>query len=950
MGNRPELSFATSGLRSRGLGESVERSLWRLLGVVLLVFTLVTQFTGLGLPRLGSFVGRSPEAATTAIESGALGNYERLPLSFVENDGQLRQDVAYYGQGFGYSFAFEQDRVLMSFAHRSASNGEGSAMPESLSTPTRERVSGVSIAFEFLNANKDVSLKARERSPGKVNYLIGDDPKAWHTDLSSYREVVYEDLWDGIDMVFLGSHGELKYQFVVHPGASVNDIALAYNGAEKVTLTRDGALQLRIGNTRMSDSAPWAYQQVGGAKVSVTSHFALSSNGHFGFGIGEYDGRRALIVDPGLSYSTFLGGENNEFANDVAVDRDGSAYVAGATFSPDFPITPGAFDTTFGGATMKPPSADAFVTKLSPSGSRIVYSTFFGGGSFDSAAAVDVDDLGNVFFAGRTDSQTDFPTTAGAFDTTFNGLRDGFVAKLDATGSNLLFSTLLGGTEDPDAGSDRVTDMVVDDAGSAYVVGQTTSPDFPVTRGAFDPSFGGRDGFVTKVNPTGSALLYSTYFGLETFISAVALDSTGSAYLAGGTFSSDFPTTDGAFETSYNGAGDAFSSKLNPTGTALTYSSFLGGATDFDHAEGIAVDATNRAYVTGRTRSADFPVTPGAYDVSPVTNGHDDTFVTRLNSSGTGLSYSTVLGGNSVDQGFDIAVQDDGGAVVTGITMSLDFPTTPGAFDRTPSEVIDVFLSALSPSGAHLTYSSFVGPPDGAVGSNGPGAIALGSKGTVYLTGIASSADFPTTAGAFDETTNGQADGFVVKLDFTPPNRPTCLGRVPTIVGTRGNDTIVGTSQADVIASGRGNDTVRALEGKDRICGGPGRDTISGGAQRDRVHGSSQADTLRGGPHRDRVIGGNGDDSIAGNSGPDRLRGRIGDDPISGGRGNDLVAGEGGKDKLSGGVGADRLLGLNSDDNLDSRDGIAGNDANDGGPGADVCKADPGDAVSNCET
>jgi hypothetical protein len=457
----------------------------------------------------------------------------------------------------------------------------------------------------------------------------------------------------------------------------------------------------------------------------------------------------------------------------------------------------------------------------------LVYSTYLGGSGSDQGAAIAVDAAGNAYVTGSTQS-ANFPTAAGAFDTTFNGLPDAFVTKLDPSGSALVYSTYLGGSD-----SDQGAAISVDGAGNAYVTGFTRSFNFPVIPGAFDTTYNGAgDVFVTKLNPTGSALVYSTYLGgsdtetglgiatdvagnayvtgvtlslkfpvtpgafattsnggLDAFVTklnptgsalvystylggngidrgfAIALDVAGNAYVTGFTGSPNFPVTLGAFDTTYNGGGDVFVTKFNPIGSGLVYSTYLGGLGN-DEGRGIAVDGGGNAYVTGGTNSANFPTTPGAFDTT-FNGGSFDAFVTKLNPIGSGLVYSTYLGGSGTDQGFAIAVDAAGDAYVTGATNSANFPTTVGAVDTTfNGDSFDAFVTKLAPTGSALVYSTYLG---GSGNDQGFG-IALDLAGNAYVTGFTTSSDFPTTPGAFDTTFNGLVDAFIVKIaDVGPP-------------------------------------------------------------------------------------------------------------------------------------------------------------------------------------
>src|SRR5215204_6550628 len=559
-------------------------------------------------------------------------------------------------------------------------------------------------------------------------------------------------------MAVRGEGGNLKYEFHLKPGSSVEDVRLGYRGAEGLSVGAGGQLLVQTSLGVLKDAAPVSYQRIGGERVPVESRYTLKGDGGYGFAVGAYDPRYPLVIDPGLDYSTFLGGGDGDRGGDIAV-RDGRAYVTGGTRSPDFPTTSGAFDTTHNGLD------DAFVTKLNASGSALAYSTFLGGGNADDAGqgiAVDAD--GRAYVTGNT-SSPDFPTTTGAFDTTLNS-NDAFVTKLNASGSALAYSTFLGGTDSTDE-VDQGLGIAVRN-GTAYVTGESASADYHTTSGAFDRTFNGgiADAFVSKLNASGSALAYSTFLG--------GTDSTdevdqglgiavrnGTVYVTGESASADYPTTTGAYDTSYNGgSSDVFVTKLNASGSALAYSTFLGGTND-DIGWDIAV-LDGRAYVTGQTASADFPTTTGAFDRT--FNGGTfpgDAFVTKLNASGSALAYSTFLGGTFTDRGESIAVDGSGRAYVTGFTSSTDFPTTSGAFDRTFNGGGDAFVTKLNASGSELAYSTFLG----GAGSDASSDIAVDGMGRTYVTGQTSSFDYPTTPGAFDRTFNGGGDAFVTKLN-----------------------------------------------------------------------------------------------------------------------------------------------------------------------------------------
>src|SRR5215208_5993132 len=356
-----------------------------------------------------------PAAAPQMSEKEALDAYGKLPLSFVPNEGQSTDEaVRYYAQGAGYGFFFTKEGATLSFAE-----GKGR---------------GHALGLDFLGANPHATLTARKRLPGKVNYLVGDDPAKWQQGLPTHAELLYGGLWPGIDMAARGEGGKLKYEFLLQPGSSVEDVRLAYRGAEGLSVGAGGQLLVRTSLGVLKDAAPVSYQRIGGERVPVESRYKL--------------------------------------------DGEGRAYVTGTTLSANYPTTPGAFDTTFNGRE------DAFVTKLNASGSALAYSTFLGGSDLDQGLGIAVRE-GRVYVTGRTESPN-YPTTPGAFDTTFNGNRDAFVTKLNASGSALVYSTFLGGSD-----LDQGESIAVDREGRAYVTGLTQSADFPTTLGAFDRTFNG---------------------------------------------------------------------------------------------------------------------------------------------------------------------------------------------------------------------------------------------------------------------------------------------------------------------------------------------------------------------------------------------------------------------------------------------------------------------------
>jgi Beta-propeller repeat len=658
--------------------------------------------------------------------------------------------------------------------------------------------SGVNLKLSFGGANPHPRLEPLNRQSTRVSYLLGQDTARWHPDVPVWAGVRYHALVSGYDLEIRGDGGTWSWQLVAasDPASAGSDgassagsiyrLELQVAGAQSVQIdgdslrleTPDGVLRLPLLQTAGTVPASVAVvTDAGSAAVSAPSNTT---------GLAPQKGQSAVAADTGgLLFSTYLGGSADGLGYGIAVDGSGDTYVTGYTRSPDFPTTPGVFQSTLSGG------ADAFVTKLNPSGTALVYSTYLGGSGDDWGRQIAVDGNGNAYVVGGTYS-ADFPTTLGAFQTTYRGNEDAVVLKLNPSGSGLLFSTYLGGSF-----YNEGEGIAVDAGGDAYVTGWTESADFPTTHGAFQTTFGGwSDVFVTKLNPSGSALVYSTYLGGYGYDQGygIAVDASGDAYVTGSAEPENFPTTTGAFQTTCDTLdSDAFVTKLNASGTALLYSTCLGGRQGDQGGGGgdegfdVAVDGSGDAYVTGYTFSTDFPTTPGAFQTT--IGNYSDVFVTKLNSNGTGLLYSTYLGGSPDDIGNGIAVDNSGDAYVTGYTDSVTFPTTPGAFQTMCgcgdyAQYYDAFVTKLNPTGSSLLYSTFLG---GSADEDGLG-IAVDASGNAYVTGSTESVNFPTTTGAFQTTCSGCSDAFVTKLSPTVQFPPaiTSAGAATFQVGAPG--------------------------------------------------------------------------------------------------------------------------------------------------------------------
>ena len=662
--------------------------------------------------------------------------YAKLPLRFERNQGQTDDRVEFLSRGNGYTlFLMPTEAVL---ALRNSENIEHAG---EVVTAERARVLTRVLRTHLLGANASPRMEGLDRLSGKSHYFIGSDPERWRTNVFQYGRVRCAEVYPGIDLVYYGSDGRLEYDFVVSPGADPTVIQLGFKGMEKVELDDEGNLVLAVEGGQVVQHAPIIYQEANGQESRVSGSYHLKGNDEVGFQVASYDPTRPLVIDPVLAYSTYLGGSLADNAQAIAVDSGRSAYVTGYTYSTDFPeegpsLERGAgtdvfvaklnrfgsgliYSTFLGGndhdqaqgialdtegnayitgwtdstdfPRVSPVQSsnggkrDVFVAKLSADGSSLTYCTYLGGLEYDEGVAIAVDASGCAYVTGPTQSDRFplapwpcLPTNCPYQTEKAPDLSDAFVTKFDATGRNLVYSTYLGGR-----GQDNPEAIAVDDSGRAIIAGTTFSTGFP-TENPIQAAFAGGtdDGFVSKLDKMGHALVFSTYLGGSNrdSINGLAVDSSMNIYVAGTTSSEDFRTTPGAFDRSYNGGDlDVFVVKLNSSGTSVEYSTYIGGEAS-DTARGLAVTPSGNACVTGWTESRVFP-TPNAIqaDKAPPFTGMDarDAFVTKLNRTGSGLLYSTYLGGEGMDYALGIAMDEVGNAFVAGLANSEDFPTAP---------------------------------------------------------------------------------------------------------------------------------------------------------------------------------------------------------------------------------------------------------------------------------
>ncbi|MBD3192861.1 MAG: hypothetical protein GF308_19635 [Candidatus Heimdallarchaeota archaeon] len=672
---------------------------------------------------------------------------ELFSSSFLENKGQLEnKEIFFYGYlengliGFGMSKVFLWDKTWDS-----------------------------AVTLEFVKSLK-VQPKGIDSLETKSHFFLGNANV--HTNVPNVKTIVYQNLWDGIDLYYKTTMKGIKYEFKVAPGANPNDIIIRCLGEDNLTIYAD-KITFEKNGKQLIDKGLTVFEE-NGQKIDAVIRSRGSNT--FGFQIGNYNVHQTLVIDP-LIYSTFVGGNLEDFANALALDKDGCAYITGRTSSVNFPISQGAYNDTYGGGEF---GYNSFVCKLSADGSSLLYSTFIGGNFADTGHSIVVDDEGNAIVTGETLSRN-FPTTDNAYSQTSSTHGDCFVFKLSADGSSLLFSTLVNGE-----GWDSGKELALDNEGNILVTGETFSTDFPTTEGAYDDSYNGGeyDCFVFKLSANGSNLLHSTFVGGSTEDRAysLALDQDENIHVTGYTDSTDFPTTEGAYDESYNGGDfDCFVFKLSANFSVLRYSSFIGGEEDELNWK-IVLDDEGNAYITGRTGSIDFPTTEEAYDYT-YNEGLYDCFILKLSSNGSTLLYSSFIGGSGFDSGEALALDNQGNVIIAGFTSSTDFPITSDAYDKIMSGMEDLFVLKFSPFNSTVLYSTFIG---GSLG-DALNDLVVDNSGDAYATGETFSTNFPTTDDAYNQTYGGgedyEEDCFVFKISLeeepsSPP--PTTVEPPPT--------------------------------------------------------------------------------------------------------------------------------------------------------------------------
>lgn len=657
---------------------------------------------------------------------------EMMMSSFQENLGQIdNKDILFYGRIPGGMIGFEEHKYLIWL--------DGAKR---------------SLVFEFIGS-RDVQPIMRNLTTHKSNYFLGQ--RGTFRDVRSSTEIVYQDLWPGIDLLYKATSKGVKYEYQVSPGSDPKTIQMKCTGHDELECTGK-TLKIGIDENVYLDDNLVAYQD----EEIVEASFVLSNEDEFFFMISNYDSSKTLIIDP-LIYSTYIGGNGWDYCNDIIVDESGIVYITGLTASTNFPIV-NALNSTMNSAQ------DIFLLRLNASGNEILSSTYYGGSGWDQATAIALDQSNNIYLVGETAS-ADFPTI-NAYSETFGGNIDCFVLKLNSTATELLYSTYLGGSA-----TERGQDIAVDSDGYAYVTGHTESSGFP-TLNAYDSTHNGAtDVFVTKLNPTGSTLNYSTFVGdtIEDYAYGIDVDSSGFAYVTGFTTSYNFPHVNAYQSTKAGGGSDCFAFKLTPAGDSLVYSTYIGGSNN-ERGTRIRVDSEGSAYIVGYTESSNFP-TVNAYDNTH--GGSYDAFALKLNPAGDSLNYSTYIGGSDLDYGMSLTIDTSGNAYITGNTASTDFPVLH-AYDSSHNGGRDCFLVKLSSLGFECLFSTLIGGIGDDVGTG----ISVSDDGLIYVAGRTASSDFPIV-NAVDSTYDSNPDTFVFEIhDLTDSDNDTLWDFQEYVFGT----------------------------------------------------------------------------------------------------------------------------------------------------------------------
>lgn len=680
---------------------------------------------------------------------------------FIENKGQWDPQVKFLARMGGLNYWITNTGATYDYYHLVIeepvieSSNPNNEDPTSREPKIKERWGHV-IKNTLIGMNSNFLAMPEGRKEGVYNYYLGNDESKWASNVHLFSSFKLQNIYNGIDMVYYYNDNEVRYDFVVTPNSNPNQIIMKFEGQYSVKVSSNGDLVFSTSVGEVSHSKLFAYQEINGVQNKIECKFIDKGDGLFGFDLSSYDASKPLIIDPTVNYVTYFGRSSSDYANANAIDNSGNAIQAGYTYSSDLPTTPGAYQTS------RPYSYCGYVVKFNSIGNGLIFCTYLGGtSSYSYVYGCGSDQNGYTYAAGYTGA-TNFPTTSGAFQTSYSGTPDGFVSKFNSTGG-IVYSTYFGGSS-----TDYIYGMYVDQSGYVYLTGATYSTNFPVSAGAFKTSLvSSPDAFCSKLNLTGTGLVLSTYLGGSSsdYGYAITADQYGYPYVTGYTLSSNYPVTSGAYYPYYTYY-DPYITKVSLTGQTLIYSTYIPSSSSSDYAYAIAVNPAGEAAITGYANSSNFPITPGAFQT---TFYGTDAFVLKMNANGNGLIFSTFLGYTGSDYGRGIAYDASGNIIVGGYTSSTSFPgVTSDGYRTYNSGSYDAFLTVFSGSGSRI-YGTYIGGSSSDYASNNYQAVGINQSNEVVIGGYTNSTNFPTTPGAYQTYYYSTPDSWIAKFTFDPP-------------------------------------------------------------------------------------------------------------------------------------------------------------------------------------
>jgi beta-propeller repeat-containing protein len=683
--------------------------------------------------------------------SGVKQDFGKLAMSFELNEGQAGPGVKFLSRGNHYNVFLTSTEAVIALSKTSPGNeiGRGRAPYKPGQTKAGTAVQGIDVVrMKLMNANSKAEIVGLNELPGKSNYFFGNNPANWRRGVSHFERVNYRNVYPGVDLVYYGNQRQLEYDFVVAPGASPRSIGLKIVGAQNIEVDPSGNLRLHIPSGEILQERPSIYQNIDGRKRAVGGGYVFTGNNQVGFVVDSYDTSRPLIIDPVLSYSTYLGGGADDAGYAVAIDSAGNAYIVGSTLSTNFP-TVNPFGPNNSGLL------DIFVTKLSATGATVLYSTYIGGVGDEEAFAIACNSSGEAYLTGYTNSPN-FPLIGALQPLYGGGDADAFLVRLGSGGNALISSTYAGGS-----GIDAGTGIALDNSRNIYGIGVTTSPNLQTVNAIQNFYAGGVDGFLLKLSPAANSVIFSTYAGGsgDDFGNAIAVDASGSVYAIGDTNSIDLTTVNPL--QSFNAGGfDAYLAKLTPSGTSIVFATYAGGNGD-DFGTALTLDSSGNIYAIGYTNSTNLQLIVNA--VQPQKAAGYDAFLGKLSSNGTTIFYSTFFGGNNDDFGHGIAVDTAGNAYVTGATLSTDFPIM-NPLQSANAGARDIFVSKLTPNGGSILFSTYLGGTADDVGVT----IVADAAANAFVVGGTASTNFKT-ANPLQPSSGGGLDAIVAKISTLQP-------------------------------------------------------------------------------------------------------------------------------------------------------------------------------------